>query len=78
VAVIVTVLVVAYAIVPAVARVVAALGGYGPQDYEPKDLARLPLPALPGLPADVVVNVVLFVLVAVVWLALVPPGASRR
>ena len=84
-AVIVTVLVVAYAIVPAVARVVAALGGYGPQDYEPKDFARqswlaekLPLPALPGLPADVVVNVVLFVLVAVVWLALVPPGASRR
>jgi len=85
VAVIVTVLVVAYAVVPGVARFVTALGGYNPQGYEPKDFARqswladkLSLPALPGMPADVVVNIVLFVLVAVVWLALVPPGASRR
>ncbi|MGH7314470.1 MAG: hypothetical protein ACREJV_14945 [Candidatus Rokuibacteriota bacterium] len=84
-AVVVTVLVVAYAVVPGVVRFVAALGGYNPQAYEPKDFARqswladkLPLPALPGISADVVVNVVLFVLVAVVWLALVPPGASRR
>lgn len=83
-AVVVTVLVVAYVIVPGVARFVTALGGYNPQGYEPKDFARqswladkLFLPALP-VPADVVVNLVLFVLVAVVWLALVPPGASRR
>jgi len=85
VAVIVTVLVVAYAVVPGVARFVTALGGYNPQGYEPKDFARqswladkLSLPALPAVSADVVVNLVLFVLVAVVWLALVPPGASRR
>ena len=84
-AVIVTVLVVAYAVVPGVARFVTALGGYNPQGYEPKDFARqswladkLSLPALPGVSADVVVNILLFVLVAVVWLALVPPGASRR
>ncbi|HSF07196.1 MAG TPA: hypothetical protein VLG10_15540 [Methylomirabilota bacterium] len=83
-AVVVTVLVVAYVVVPGVARFVTALGGYNPQGYEPKDFARqswladkLSLPALP-VPADVVVNLVLFVLVAVVWLALVPPGASRR
>jgi hypothetical protein len=85
VAVVVTVLVVAYAVVPGVAGFVTALGGYNPQGYEPKDFARqswladkLALPALPGVPADVVVNLLLFVLVAVVWLALVPPGASRR
>jgi hypothetical protein len=85
VAVIVTVLVVAYAIVPGVAQFLTAAGGYNPQGYEPKDFARqswladrLSLPALPGISADVVVNIVLFVLVAVVWLALVPPGASRR
>jgi hypothetical protein len=84
VAVVVTVLVVAYAIVPRVAGFVTALGGYDPQGYEPKDFARqswladkLSLPALP-VPTDVVVHLVLFVLVAVVWLALVPPGASRR
>ena len=85
-AIVVTVLVVAYAVVPSVAHFFAALGGYNPQDYEPKDFARHSwladrlslLSALPGVSADVVVNVVLFVLVAVVWLALVPPGASRR
>ncbi len=82
---IITVLVVAYMVVPGVARFVGALGGYAPQGYEPKDFARqswladkLPLPSLPGIPADVVVNVLLFVLVAVVWIVLVPPGASRR
>jgi hypothetical protein len=85
VAVVVTVLVVAYVLVPGVAHFFGALGGYNPQGYEPKDFARqtwisdkLSLPALPGIHGDVVVNVVLFVLVAVVWLALVPPGASRR
>jgi hypothetical protein len=80
----VTVLVVAYAIVPGVAAFVSALGGYNPPGYEPKDFARqswladkLSLPALP-VPVDAVVNLALFVLVAVVWLAIVPPGASRR
>ncbi len=53
-AVVVTVLVVAYALVPRAARFVSALGGYNPQGYEPKDFARQS------------------------WLALVPPGASRR
>jgi hypothetical protein len=73
---------VAYLVVPPVVGLVGALGGYNPQTYEPKDFARQSwladklLP--PGLPLEVLVNVVLFVLVAVVWLALVPPGASRR
>jgi hypothetical protein len=30
------------------------------------------------VPSEVVINVLLFLLVAIVWLALVPPGASRR
>jgi len=85
VAVVVTVLVVAYAIVPSVAQFLTAAGGYNPQGYEPKDFARhswladrLSLLTPSGVSADVVVNIVLFVLVAVVWLALVPPSASRR
>ncbi|HKB42561.1 MAG TPA: hypothetical protein VKD72_39400, partial [Gemmataceae bacterium] len=84
VAVIVTVLVVAYAIVPSVAQFLTAASGYNPQGYEPKDFARQSWLAdrlallVPGISADVVVNILLFVLVAVVWLALVPPGASRR
>lgn len=82
---VVTLLVVAWIIVPQVDRLVGALGGYDPQGYEPKDFARQHwletkgrLLGLPGVPGEVVVNVFLFLLVAVAWLAIVPPGASRR
>lgn len=81
----VTLLVVAWAVVPRVARFIRAAGGYNPAGYEPKDAARLAWLGEKGarlglsdLSIDLVVNVLLFLLVAIVWLALVPPGASRR
>src|SRR5207247_3810035 len=59
--------------------------GYSPHFYEPKDLERqewLRRTGVPnqlaGLSWDVVVNTVLLILVAVVWLTLVPTRASRR
>lgn len=83
-AVVVTLLVVAYALVPRVAHFLSALGGYNPAAYEPKDAARQVWIGergsllLPHVPIDLAINVLLFLLVAIVWLALVPPGASRR
>jgi hypothetical protein len=81
----VTLLVVAYAVVPLVARFMSAVGGYNPATYEPKDAARQAwidqkdtVLGLPHVPVDLAINVLLFLLVAIVWLALVPPGASRR
>jgi hypothetical protein len=51
--------------------------------YEPKDAARQVWLderwALFGyVPVEVAINILLFLLVAIVWLALLPPGASRR
>jgi hypothetical protein len=81
----VTIVIVAYAVVPPVVRVVSGVSGYNPGTYEPKDearLNRLDVPArgigLPPVPFDLVVNVLLVLLVVLVWLALVPPGVSRR
>jgi hypothetical protein len=59
------------------------VGGYNPSVYEPKDAARQAWlgerwGVLGYVPGEVVINVLLFLLVALVWLALVPPGASRR
>jgi hypothetical protein len=83
--VIVTIVVVAYVLVPSVARFLGAVGGYNPASYEPKDLARESwldargqVVGLPGVSREMVVNILLFLMVVVVWLALVPPGASRR
>jgi hypothetical protein len=76
---------VAYVLVPGVARFLSAVGGYNPASYEPKDLARESwldargqVVGLPRVSLNVVINVALFLMVVVVWLALVPPGASRR
>ena len=83
-AVILTIVVVAYVVVPGVVRYIDALQGYAPAYYEPKDSARQEwlraLPAqLTGVPFDVVVDIVLFVLVAIVWLTVVPArGGGRR
>lgn len=72
-------------VVPGVTRVVSSMAGYNPQAFEPKDAERLTwldsrgrLTGLPPVTTELVVNVLLFLLVAAVWLALVPPGASRR
>ena len=85
VAVILTIVIVAYVVVPVAVRYVDALRGYSPADYEPKDrerqewLRQKGLPErLAGLSWDVVVNTLLVILVAVVWLTLVPTRASRR
>jgi hypothetical protein len=84
IAVAVTIVVVAYVVVPPVARLVSLMGGYEPQVYEPKDFARQSwLQArsraigLPPVSVDTVVNLALVLLVALVWLALGPPGGAR-
>jgi len=86
VAVLLTIVVVAYAGVPHVARLVDSLGGYNPAHYEPKDTERQawiqrsddPDAFLARIPWDTVFHLTLFLLVAVVWLTLVPTRASRR
>jgi hypothetical protein len=83
-AMIVTILVVAYVAVPLVVEFVDAVRGYDPAYYEPKDferqdwLRRQLLPAVPGLSWEIVIDIVLFLLVAVVWLTFVPARSSRR
>ena len=85
VAVFLTVGVLAYAGVPHVVRVVDSLAGYSPGHYEPKDSERETWVQraesssfLANVPWATVVNVLLFLLVAVVWLTVVPTRASRR
>jgi hypothetical protein len=85
VAVLLTIVVVAYVGVPHVARLVDLVGGYNPGHYEPKDLERAAwLQNADGgtlfsrVPWDTLVSVALFLLVAVVWLTLIPPGPARR
>src|SRR2546425_12718272 len=84
-AVILTIIVVAYVVVPIAVRYIDALSGYSPTYYEPKDVARQEWLRQKGIPArlvglswDVVVDIVLFVLVAIVWLTIVPTRASGR
>jgi hypothetical protein len=84
-AVLLTILVVAYVGVPHVARLAESIGGYNPGHYEPKDLQRGAwmqqtegATLLSRVPWDTLVNIALFLLVAVVWLTLVPPGPARR
>lgn len=84
-AVILTIVVVAYVVVPLAVRYIEALQGYAPSYYEPKDTARQEwlrqqgVPeGLTGLSWDVVVDVLLFILVAIVWLTFVPTRARYR
>ena len=85
IAMIFTILVVAYALVPPVVRFVEAISGYNPAYYEPKDferqdwLRRQAVPAiLPGISCEIVIDAVLFALVAAVWLTFVPARGTRR
>lgn len=79
-----TIIVLAYAGVPQVARVVEGMSGYLGGHYEPKDAAREAwVPRAEGsdffgFPWSTVINALLFVLVAVVWLTVVPTRMSRR
>jgi hypothetical protein len=78
VACLVTIVVVTYLFVPWIVDLIEAGRGYNPFYYEPKDLSREEFIVRHGLPASrlspwqVVVNVVLVVGVAVVWLTLLP------
>jgi hypothetical protein len=85
VAVMLTILVVAWVAVPGVARFVNSWAGYEPVGYEPKDLDRQMWlerngaeALLERLPWNDVIGIGLFVLVAVLWLTLVPDRAGRR
>ena len=86
VAMLLTIVVLAYAGVPHVARVVESVGGYNPGHYEPKDQAREawlqrpddPDAVLSQIPWNTVINVGLFLVVALVWMTLVPSRAPRR
>lgn len=84
-AVILTIVVVAYVAVPRVVQYIDALSGYAPAYYEPKDferqdwLSRHGVPeVLGGVSTSVVVDILLFILVAIVWLTLVPTRAGRH
>src|SRR3989442_15143467 len=84
-AMIFTILVVAYVAVPPVVRFVEAISGYNPAYYEPKDFERqdwvkhqLVPTVLPGVSWEIVIDVALFLLVAVVWLTFVPARSARR
>lgn len=84
-AMLITILVVAYVAVPLIVEFVDAVRGYDPAYYEPKDferqdwLRRQIAPAvLPGLSWEIVIDIVLFLLVAVIWLTFVPARSPRR
>lgn len=84
-AVILTIVVVAWVAVPSVARFINAWAGYAPAHYEPKDLERQswleradPESLLRNLEWSDFIGIALFILVAVVWLTLVPDRAPRR
>ena len=80
-----TIVVAAYVAVPQVVRFVDAVRGYDPAFYEPKDFERqawlkrqVASTVIPGLSWEIMIDIILFLLVAVVWLTLVPTRASRR
>jgi len=85
-AVLLTIIVVAYVAVPQVARVIDAVGGYDPGVFEPKDHERGawlqrpddPDAVLSRIPWEMLFHIALFLLVAVVWLTIVPTRAPRR
>jgi hypothetical protein len=83
-AVVVTILVVSYVAVPQLAHWLTAVDGYNPSHYEPKDgdredwLRQHDATRLPGLSSQSLVYLALFILVAIVWLPLMPGRGERR
>jgi hypothetical protein len=85
IAVFFTMVAVAYVAVPQVVRFVDAVRGYDPAFYEPKDferqawIKRQVAPAvLPGFSWEIMIDIILFLLVAVVWLTFVPARSPGR
>jgi hypothetical protein len=82
-AVLTTIIVVAWVVVPYVVDLLEALSGYAPTDYEPKDLARRDWllqrspSGLPVISLGLLVDALLIVLVALVWLTVIPPSSGR-
>lgn len=84
VAVVLTIVAVSYAIVPAVVRFVESLATYNPIRYEPKDVERgawlerkIPL-GLADIAWDDLLKIALFILAGLAWLAVAPPAGSER
>lgn len=86
-AVVVTIVAVAYVAVPPVVRFVETMMGYSPHYYEPKDFERgewlargvpIAAPLLDRVSWQVASNILIFLVVAVVWLTLVPYRSPRR
>jgi hypothetical protein len=81
IAVAVTILVVAYVVVPFVADLVAGLGSYNPSGYEPRDFARMErqraMPDAMLWTPEAVIKAALFVLLAVVWFVAATGGRPR-
>lgn len=85
-AVVLTICAVSYVVVPRLVHLVSTIGHYNPAHYEPKDADRAewlrrqadPDAFLYSISGDTLVSVALFLLVAVVWLTLVPERAPRR
>jgi len=84
-AVFLTLMVAAYVAVPQVVKFVDAVRGYDPVFYEPKDFERqawikrqIAPTVLPGFSWEIVIDIVLFLLVAVVWLTFVPTRSPGR
>jgi hypothetical protein len=85
-AVVLTIFAMSYVVVPRLAHLVATMGQYNPAHYEPKDADRGawlrqqgdPDAVLYSISGETLFSVALFLLVAVVWLTLVPERAPRR
>ena len=81
-----TIFAVSYVLVPRLAHFVDTMSHYNPAHYEPKDADRAewlsrqgdPDAFLYSISGDTLFSIALFVLVAVVWLTIVPERAPRR
>jgi hypothetical protein len=83
-AVLLTIVVVTYLVVPWIADLVDAMRSFGPAYYEPKDFTRQDFISRHGLnvhaspPWKVALNIALVFLVVLVWMTVLPAGARRR
>jgi uncharacterized membrane protein len=81
-AVLVSIVVVTYLVVPWIVSFIDAVRGYSPAYYEPKDFHREEHLLRQGLaaasPWKFAVNVLLVFLLVIVWLTLLPPGGAGR
>jgi hypothetical protein len=83
-AVLLTIVVVTYVLVPKIARLLDAASGYSPMYYEPKDFTRQLYMIQHGghapvvNPWTVITEVFLVLLVVIVWMVVLPRGGWRR